>query len=308
MMGKFFQTMGWIGFLGGGLALAQAAAASADAVSASPQRVLTAADYRSYLQGLTPEEQRRLTGRRDQLRDLALDFHSDVVLAEEAENLGLAEDPQIAAQLRQARRRILIAALMEKAAEGVEYPADLEALARERYALHKARLRTPERRRVAHILLTDSINGSCDTAPPARERAAALREELLAGGDFAAAAREHSQDRRTAEAGGLLPDWIKQDGKTVRAFEEAAFALGGVGEISPPVESPFGVHLIQLLEVEPSRQRPFDEVKETLMQQLRAELRSSALEQKRSAAYPDPEAINFDLLEQVAAELRQEKD
>lgn len=78
-----------------------------------------------------------------------------------------------------------------------------------------------------------------------REEAEALRKQLLDGADFAELAREHSTDRGSGQQGGDL-GWFGR-GRMVAPFEQAAFALS-VGEISEPVESNFGFHLIKVEE------------------------------------------------------------
>ena len=72
-----------------------------------------------------------------------------------------------------------------------------------------------------------------------------VRDSLLAGGDFAEFAKRHSEDPGSAQDGGNL-GWVAR-GRFVAEFERAAFALHP-NEISMPVESPFGYHLIKLLE------------------------------------------------------------
>ena len=93
-----------------------------------------------------------------------------------------------------------------------------------------------------HILIKSS-----ELLSPAEalRRAAQLRERLLAGDDFAAAARANSEDLGSAASGGDL-GW-GNPGQTVPEFETAMNALKP-NEISQPVTSPFGVHLIQVLE------------------------------------------------------------
>jgi len=74
--------------------------------------------------------------------------------------------------------------------------------------------------------------------------AAAVRQRLLQGEDFAAVARQVSTDAGTKEAGGDL-GWFGR-GRMVPEFEQAAFRLK-IGEISPPVKSQYGYHIIQVL-------------------------------------------------------------
>ncbi len=86
----------------------------------------------------------------------------------------------------------------------------------------------------------------------ARARARALADslviELRKGADFATLARRFSMDAGTKDDGGDLK-WFRR-GVMVREFEDAAFALK-VGQISEPVESPFGFHIIQVQRVSP---------------------------------------------------------
>ena len=90
-----------------------------------------------------------------------------------------------------------------------------------------------------HILIRTSEVVSEDEA---KNRLAALRERILAGASFAELARLNSEDG-TAAAGGDL-GWL-YPGDTVPEFERAMNALA-IGEISQPVRTPFGVHLIQV--------------------------------------------------------------
>jgi peptidyl-prolyl cis-trans isomerase SurA len=95
---------------------------------------------------------------------------------------------------------------------------------------------------VRHILIRPSEIMSREQAHNALKR---LRERALHGDDFAALAQTHSEDPVSASRGGDL-GWVNT-GQLVPEFERAMNALAP-GEISEPVESPFGVHLIQLVE------------------------------------------------------------
>ncbi len=96
--------------------------------------------------------------------------------------------------------------------------------------------------RARHILVKTSETVS---EAEARRRLADIRERVVRGGaDFAELARVHSQDANAARGGEL--DWVLP-GDTVPEFERAMNALKP-GEVSQPVQSPFGWHLIQVLE------------------------------------------------------------
>jgi peptidyl-prolyl cis-trans isomerase SurA len=91
-------------------------------------------------------------------------------------------------------------------------------------------------------------------AEKARARALAdsLVVELRKGADFAALARRFSMDEATRPLGGDLK-WFRR-GEMVREFEDAAFSLN-VGQVSDPVESPFGFHIIQVQRVNPGERQ-----------------------------------------------------
>lgn len=272
-------------------------------VSRSPQLSLDIDAYRQLLSGRKTAELRSLAGSQDALLDRVLDLHSNRVLEKEAEGLELDQDPEVSLRLAEARQRILVAALMQRVRERVEMP-DLAALAKERYALRKHEFVTEERRQVAHILLRDVSNCPCDKTPPAEQRIAKLREALLAGQvSFEDAAKQQSLDTNTAQQGGVIPQWVQRDGQTVRAFEDAVFALTKVGEIGPPLVTRYGVHLVKLLAIEPVRQLSFEEVEQQITQQLQRELVASALEKQRSMAYPDPATVNLGALSALVDEL-----
>jgi peptidyl-prolyl cis-trans isomerase SurA len=108
--------------------------------------------------------------------------------------------------------------------------------------------------RLRHILIRTS---EAVSESEARRRLADLRRRIVAeGGDFAELARVHSDDATAARGGEL--DWV-YPGDTVPDFERAYQELK-VGEVSEPVRTPFGYHLIQVLErrsadVSPERRR-----------------------------------------------------
>lgn len=145
-----------------------------------------------------------------------------------------------------------------------------EAL-RERYERSRDSYVTPEQRRLRQILLTSS--GADDAAVKAQ--ADALYQRLEAGEDFAELAREHSQDSASASQGGEL-GWVSRDTyASVPAFADALFALAE-GQVSEPVKTQFGYHIIQLEAIRPGTTRTFEDVRAELAGQLRDELAAEA--------------------------------
>lgn len=122
------------------------------------------------------------------------------------------------------------------------------------YEEQKDQFSTPERRKISHILFTVNDKTS-DKA--ALEKAQKAKQEL-ANKDFAALAAEQSDDKVTAKTGGDLG--LFNAGVMEKAFEDAASSLKQ-GEVSNPVKSAFGYHLIKVTELLPGETKPYDSVK-----------------------------------------------
>lgn len=185
-------------------------------------------------------------------------------LAIAAEQQGLAEDPKIANEMRIAYENALIKLMREKIQADITLP-DFTPLAREQYQANKEQFMAPEQVQARHILLTYK-----DDEEKAEKRALleSLRQQVLSGGaSFADLAREYSADSGSAVKGGDLGTFGR--GQMVKPFEEAVFALENPGDLSPVVETRFGLHLIQLEQKMPERQLNFDEVKERLILSIR---------------------------------------
>ena len=117
----------------------------------------------------------------------------------------------------------------------------------------------------AHILLhvkQDEDNAKLEAA---RIKADSLYQVLQNGANFAELAKKYSQDPGTAKNGGELP-WV-QPGQTFKEFEDAAYALK-VGEMSKPVKSPVGYHII--LMKDRKQLEPYDSLRENILRFLEA--------------------------------------
>jgi len=143
------------------------------------------------------------------------------------------------------------------------------------YRDNEARLTLPEQVRVRHILLTWKPMGTTDDRAAIREQIVPILEQARAGADFAELARQHSEDSATAAGGG--DTGLFHRGQMVPAFEDVAFALKP-GEISDPVETPFGVHILKLEERQEPRLLPLDEIREQLRDYVRNERAEAAVE------------------------------
>ena len=144
------------------------------------------------------------------------------------------------------------------------------------YGRNQAAAEQPERMHLRHVLLRLPEDAPESEVQKSRQELEAAAAKLKKGADFAALARQISQDPGSAEDGGDL-GWI-QRGQTVPDFEKAALALRP-GQISEPVRTQFGLHLIKMEAYQEQRTRSLDE--------MRAEIRTLLAEQRAAELMRD---------------------
>lgn len=115
--------------------------------------------------------------------------------------------------------------------------------------------RDAEQRRVSHILIE---TGDDETA--AKALAESLLVRIQAGEDFAVLAQEYSTDTLSGENGGDL-DWIEM-GTMDESFDESAYGLANVGDVSEVITTPFGFHIIKLTDLKAEQTKSLEEVKD----------------------------------------------
>lgn len=206
-----------------------------------------------------------------------------ILLAEAARAAGIDRRRAVQLSLENQARAVLAEAFMQQAVE--ERVTD-EAV-QQAYDAEFGSAGPVEEVRAAHILV-DS-----------QEQAQALKAELDAGADFAALAGEHGTDG-TATRGGDLGWFVRE--QMVPQFAEAAFAMQP-GEISGPVQSPFGWHLIKLDERRERPAPPLGEVRGEIVDRLSQQAQTEVLtelregaEIERGAGQVPPSAIRSDAL------------
>lgn len=259
-------------------------------------QVVHAQELRRAWQALPPAEQTRLLAPGGGEEVLARLLRQKLMAAE-AVRLGLDQEPRIQAKLEDARLAILGAALRERVEADTPLP-DLTDLARERYATRQAELTTQGEYQVAHILL----RVACEAEREAKlSQIQDLRAQLNAGADFAALARDHSEDA-SAAAGGQLPGWISPQ-ELDPDFAQALTQLAD-GGISEPIKTRYGYHLIQRQAHRPAGVKPFEEVSGQLEKEIRAAYLRTRLAEAQAAFNPSADAqLDQAALQAVLAEL-----
>ncbi len=145
--------------------------------------------------------------------------------------------------------------------------------AKKYYDENKDKYKQREQINAQHILFKiDKTTSDADKKKKLSEAKKVLAEAKKPGADFAALAKKYSEGP-TAQRGGDLGTFSR--GRMVKQFEDAAFAAKP-GEIVGPVETQFGYHIIKVNSKNPEVQRPYDEVKDSILTSLKARQKSKA--------------------------------
>ncbi len=194
-------------------------------------------------------------------RRLLEEMVTETLLIQEARRRGLDRDPEVQRLLREASRQVLMGRLIEVVRGAQDIQVTDEEIS-QFYSLNQTGFVEPEAFRASHLLV-DS------------EEAAKKALTRLKGGEpFAKVAEEVSLDS-TRTKGGDIGSFTK--GQLIPEFEAACEKLKP-GELSGIVKSSLGYHVILLTEREPSRQKPLEQVKESIRPQLVARLRQRGVE------------------------------
>jgi foldase protein PrsA len=161
--------------------------------------------------------------------------------------------------LRELKAQILSEKLYAKVTTSTKVsPAAVAAY----YAAHKSTYSTPASRTVRHILVNN------------KALADQIETQLKNGGDFAALAKKYSKDPGSASKGGKL---TVQQGQTVPQFDKVAFSLK-TGQLSPPVHSQYGWHIIQALTaITAAKVTPLKSVQQSISAQLLQTKKTAAM-------------------------------
>ena len=209
------------------------------------------------------------------------------LFAAAAENEKLATGPEFDKRVAYMKQRAARQAFFDSKVKG----AVSEAAAKGFYDDQVKMMKTEDEVQARHILV-----GS-------EEQAKDIADKIAKGGDFAALAKENSVDAGSKENGGMLGFFGK--GQMVPQFEQAAFALEK-GQVSKPVQSQFGWHIIK---VEDKRQKPpptFDQVKGQILGSLMKSQAQSILGGLRKSA--KIEYLDEAMKKQVAEEANKQAD
>jgi peptidyl-prolyl cis-trans isomerase C len=255
---------------------------SGEVVATYAGKQFTTEDFRREVERLPPRSRVQLTTpeRRRQFVD---NYILNELLSEQGKNKGYDRDPEIVRQIDDLRQRLVVQRVMRDYQEAPTLTDD-EVKA---YYDQNQRLFSGAQVHAAHILVKDE------------SLAKKLRDQLNGEPDkFDELAKTNSVDTATAARGGDLGFFGQ--GRMVAEFERAAFALENPGDLSPVIQTPFGFHIIKLIERKDGPSKPFDEVKDRIRVAMANQRRQEQVTQRFDKVKSDAKIeIHEDVLDKV---------
>ncbi|PTB22418.1 peptidylprolyl isomerase [Trinickia symbiotica] len=250
------------------------ALAQGDVIANTAQASVTESDIATLMKSLSPEGRTRLAADPAAMDRVVRSALVQRAVLAEAKAKGWDKEPQVKSAVEEAQRDVVVRSYLASVnAPPADYPSDAEIQAA--YDQNHAAFTAPRAVHLAQIYIAVPPNADAATIDKARKQAADLANRAR-NGDFAALAKENSQDKASAEKGGdlgFVPETLM-----VPAVRQAAEALKP-GQVSTPVQVPTGFHVVKLIETRDPILRPLTEVKE----QIRAFLRAQRTQQNEQA-------------------------
>ncbi|MBF0320929.1 MAG: peptidylprolyl isomerase [Nitrospirae bacterium] len=222
---------------------------------------ITAARIESEMAKLPPEVKQYFKGK-EGITKLIDEMKKTELLTIEAKKSGIDKEPVFAGKVEEFKKVNLVNTLVQKAFKpemSKVTPEEVKAY----YDNNSKDFSSPEQIKASHILVK--------TEGEAKEAA----EKIKKGTDFASVAKAVSIDKMTADKGGDLGFFSK--GQMEPSFDEAVFKLKK-GEVSAPVKTTFGYHIIKMTDIKPSKKVDFDSAKDMITQLLSEEKKNKAFD------------------------------
>ncbi len=233
---------------------------------------ITTDEFQKRMERLTREGQGNFDSPegKQELLDILI---SREVLSQEGKRLGIDKKKEVKERIDDLTKEVLISEVVNQIASDKLTDAEMKKY----YNKNKADFKEVH---ASHILVK--------TEDEAKE----IKKKLDQGGDFAALAKEKSTDPGSAPRGGDLGFFTKD--RMVKPFADAAFSMK-VNEISKPVQSPFGFHIIKVLEIKEAKN--FEELTPPQLQNLRGTMINFEIDQLKEKAKVK---INKDRLQKIS--------
>ena len=223
---------------------------------------ITRQDFEAEIARIPEENRAEVLASRERIRKLLESLLTKKTLAAQARSSGLDREPALQKMMELAADKVLSDAQIDNAVKAAVLPS-FDARARELYKVNIEKYTEAAQVHASHIL----VDFKGRTPEETLQRIQEVRALAVGGKSFEALAQEFSDDPSAKENKGDLGFF--EAGRMVKPFSDAAFALSKPDEISEPVKTKFGYHIIQFHEKKPSKLIPFDIVKEQILKDLR---------------------------------------
>ena len=271
-----------------GLALTFPLFASEEVILQRGDIAVTVNDVHRYILSNTPEKDRTsILAKKNAFKGIIENIYIFRSLEKEAKQNSNLDWAQINWSAEMQKTRIIALALLKNEGRLATDGHNWEPVAREVYLVEGERFSTPEMVRASHVLI--KIEGR--TKSEAKSLIQEARKQALNGEDFKKVVARYSEDPSAKSNKGDL-GFFKR-GQMAKPFEEAAFSMKKQGDISEIIETKFGFHIIKFKKHRAASKRPFDSVKEEIIEQLKSAKRNQ-LRQDRFIKLRSEAAVSMD--------------
>ncbi|WP_346778778.1 peptidylprolyl isomerase, partial [Burkholderia sp. Ac-20353] len=242
------------------------AAAQDDVIANAAQASVTQSDIATLLKSIGEEGRTRLAADPAAMDQVVRATLAQKAVLAEAKQKGWDKQADVQSAIEQARREIIVRSYLTSVnAPPADYPSDAEIQAV--YEQNRDAFTVPRALHVAQIYLAVAPNADAASVDKVRKQAADLASRARTG-DFAALAKANSQDKASAANGGDMG--FVPEPMLLPAVRQAADALKP-GQVSAPIQTPTGFHVVRLIEARAAAVRPLADVKERVRATMRAQ-------------------------------------
>lgn len=239
---------------------------------------VTVADIQAKADTLEPAQREALLSSSQNINQMIENLLIMRQIANEADPKSYADDPVVQARLRQVADEVIGVHQLDHIRSS-RINSNFELLAKENYLANIASMKTPREVKVRHLLIGTNSRSDADALARVQE----LAKELATADDekFAAAVLEHSDDPGKTSNGGIY-NVPENSTELDPAFMQGALALTVQGQLSQPVKTAFGYHLIRLIDQRAAETIPFEQAKPTIIAKLKQEARRKVVMEYRA--------------------------
>lgn len=231
--------------------------------------IVTKADLDAEMRRIPEENRVEVLASKVRIDKLLESLMLNRVFSSEARKIGMDKNPLFVNELKLAEDRLLARDFLDAQLKQLKLP-DFEARANELYRANPEKYTIKQMVDASHILVAIK-DGKKDEA---LKQANDLYNQLLAGASFDDLATTHSDDKSAKRNAGRLGYFAA--GQMVKEFSDAAFALEKAGDISKPVESKFGYHIIKLHGKKGGQLQDYAAVKDGIIESLKRDYLATA--------------------------------